>query len=98
MIIFLRASKILYQKKWRRYEYKSSFFRFVSREILIILIIKKGKKRSIFIRWISFHDFERYSNSSLDEHLAEYSLDWSQGSIKACNKRSNESDESASQA
>lgn len=65
--------------------------------------IKKKKKKALHfharrIQWIFFNDFERYSNSSHWKHLAEYSLDWSQGSIKACNKRSNESDELVSQA
>lgn len=50
------------------------------------------------IRWISYDISNAAQIPRWEKHLAEYSLDWSQGSIKACNKRSNESDELASQA
>lgn len=64
-------------------------------------IKKKKRKRSIFMP-VEFNEFSSMISNAIQiprwKHLAEYSLDWSQGSIKACNKRSNESDELVSQA
>lgn len=65
--------------------------------------IKKKKKIALhFHLLVEFDEFPSMISNAIQiprwEHLAEYSLDWSQGSIKACNKRSNESDELASQA